>query len=139
METRSCCFRGGHGAGQSTVEYAVLIAVLAGALIAMQIYIKRGLAGRMRDAADSVGEQFAPRQTTSDFTTTMQGTTTTDSRLAKRPALNAQGQPEMDAQGNPVLRDAIVTTTTIDPDAPETTARRGSETVGALGGDLWND
>lgn len=36
--------------GQSTAEYAIVIAIVVGALIAMQIYIKRGLQGRYHDA-----------------------------------------------------------------------------------------
>ena len=53
--------------GQSTVEIAVLIAVIVGALLAMQIYIKRGAMGRYRDATDQIGEQFAPHNTVSKF------------------------------------------------------------------------
>jgi len=45
--------------GQSTVEYAVLLAIVASALIAMQIYLKRGVQGRIRDLA----AQLAPAAT----------------------------------------------------------------------------
>lgn len=55
---------------QSTVEYAVLAAVVVGALLAMQIYMKRGTMGKLREASDQVGDQFTPLSTTSDFTTT---------------------------------------------------------------------
>ncbi len=55
--------------GQSTLEYAVLIAVVAAAAIGMQIYVKRGLQGRLRQSADSIGEQYAPGRTISTFTT----------------------------------------------------------------------
>ena len=44
--------------GQSILEYAMLIAVVAGALLTMQIYMNRGMQGRMREAADEVGQQF---------------------------------------------------------------------------------
>lgn len=40
---------------QTTAEYAVLIALIVGAVIAMQIYVRRGLQGRIRDAVDHVG------------------------------------------------------------------------------------
>lgn len=43
---------------QSTLEYVVLIAVIAAALFAMQTYIKRGMQGRMRDSADNLGQGF---------------------------------------------------------------------------------
>jgi len=55
--------------GQSTAEYAVLIAVAVGALLAMQIYVKRGAMGRLKDATDQIGEQFSPLHTTSEFKT----------------------------------------------------------------------
>ena len=53
--------------GQSTVEYAVMIAVIIAALLAMQIYVKRGAMGKLRDVADQIGEQFTPLGTTYNF------------------------------------------------------------------------
>lgn len=46
--------------GQSTLEYAVVIAVIIGALLATQVYFKRGIQGRFKQSADDIGEQFAP-------------------------------------------------------------------------------
>lgn len=43
---------------QSTMEYAVLVAVIVAALLAMQIYMKRAAEGKMRQSADQIGEQF---------------------------------------------------------------------------------
>ena len=48
---------------QSTLEYAILIAVVVGALIGMQTYVKRGLQGRLRTATDDLGSQFEPGTT----------------------------------------------------------------------------
>ena len=48
---------------QSTLEYAILIAVIIGALIGMQTYVKRGLQGRLKTAADDLGTQFEPGTT----------------------------------------------------------------------------
>lgn len=58
---------------QTTAEYAVLIALVVGAVVAMQIYIKRGLQGRIRNVVDDTtvggqvnnggiltGEQYEP-------------------------------------------------------------------------------
>ena len=56
--------------GQTTLEYAVVIAVVAAALLSMQIYMKRGFQGRYRSATDQVGEQFVPTKTTSTYTVT---------------------------------------------------------------------
>jgi hypothetical protein len=38
--------------GQSTAEYAIVIALVIGALLGMQKYVKRGLQGRVKDALD---------------------------------------------------------------------------------------
>jgi Flp pilus assembly pilin Flp len=52
---------------QSTLEYAVVLAVVAGALLAMQIYVKRGIQGRLRSSTDTVGEQYSAGRTTAKF------------------------------------------------------------------------
>jgi len=49
--------------GQSTLEYAVLIVVIIGALLAVQTYIKRGVQGRLKSASDDIGDQFSPGNT----------------------------------------------------------------------------
>lgn len=38
--------------GQNTAEYAILIGVIVAAAIAMQIYIRRGMQARVKDAVD---------------------------------------------------------------------------------------
>lgn len=38
--------------GQNTAEYAILIALIVAAAVAMQTYVKRGLQGRVADAVD---------------------------------------------------------------------------------------
>ena len=48
---------------QSTLEYAILIGVLVAALIAMQVYLKRGYQGKLREGADQMCEQFSPQHT----------------------------------------------------------------------------
>jgi len=45
--------------GQSTLEYAVLIVVIIGALLTIQTYIKRGVQGRLKSASDDIGDQFS--------------------------------------------------------------------------------
>ncbi len=39
--------------GQSTAEYAIVFAVVLAALVGMQIYVKRGMNARLKDASDS--------------------------------------------------------------------------------------
>jgi len=58
--------------GQSTLEYALIIAVIAGALLTMQIYVKRGVQGRLRSSADDIGEQFSAGNTTGIVTTELE-------------------------------------------------------------------
>ena len=45
--------------GQSTLEYAILIIIIIGALLAIQNYIKRGLTGRLKQATDDIGDQHS--------------------------------------------------------------------------------
>jgi hypothetical protein len=54
--------------GQSTLEYAVLVGCLVGALFLMQIYIKRSLQGRIKEAANEIGEQYSAKASKSSFT-----------------------------------------------------------------------
>lgn len=49
--------------GQSTLEYAVLIIIVIGALLSIQIYIKRGVQGRLKSATDDIGDQYSPGNT----------------------------------------------------------------------------
>ncbi len=45
---------------QSTVEYAIIIAVVISALLAMQFWMRRGVMGKLRDSSDQIGDQFNP-------------------------------------------------------------------------------
>ena len=38
--------------GQNTAEYAILIGVIVAAVIAMQLYVRRGMQARIKDAVD---------------------------------------------------------------------------------------
>jgi Flp pilus assembly pilin Flp len=64
---------------QTTAEYAILIGLVIAALVAMQVYVKRGLQGRMRSATDYLAaqtlgigntSQYEPYYLSSDFNTT---------------------------------------------------------------------
>ena len=39
--------------GQSTAEYAIIIGVIIAAVVAMQVYVKRGIQGKFKDASDA--------------------------------------------------------------------------------------
>jgi Flp pilus assembly pilin Flp len=60
--------------GQSTLEYAVIIAIVAAGLLAIKIYMGRGLQGKLREATDQIGEQYSARNTTSIINTTQSNT-----------------------------------------------------------------
>jgi Flp pilus assembly pilin Flp len=60
---------------QSTLEYALLIGVIVAGLIAMQMYLKRGYQGKLRESTDQIGEQYSPDYTTSKTTITKESTT----------------------------------------------------------------
>ena len=49
--------------GQSTLEYAVLVVVIIGALLSMQFYLKRGISGKIKDSADQIGDQYSAGNT----------------------------------------------------------------------------
>lgn len=60
----------GNFKGQSIFEYTVLIIAVAAGLLCMQIYLKRGLQGRLRLGADTLSEtQYSPGQSTANMRT----------------------------------------------------------------------
>jgi hypothetical protein len=61
--------------GQSTLEYAVLIIIVIGALLSIQVYIKRGIQGRLKSASDDIGDQFSVGNTNLRSTTIVVGNT----------------------------------------------------------------
>lgn len=56
---------------QSTLEYAIVIFAIVAALLAMQVYVRRGLQGKLRSSSDELSvQQYEPGRTTSDITVT---------------------------------------------------------------------
>lgn len=98
--------------GQSTLEYGVIVAVIVAALLAMQFYLKRGVQGKLKQAADDTGEQYTPLNTTSNTTTT----TTVNSTET-------------------VVGGSNPTTTTV---SDQNQTRTSSENVGSLDQETWN-
>lgn len=62
---------------QTTLEFMIILAVVVGALLCMQTYIKRGLQGKLRATVDELGEQYDPANTTGDITVEVNKDTTT--------------------------------------------------------------
>jgi Flp pilus assembly pilin Flp len=73
--------------GQSTLEIGVLIACICAAMIAMQFYIKRSVAGRFRQGADEIGQQFDYYNTSQSVNTTVTTDSIITSRMTTNPAL----------------------------------------------------
>ncbi len=63
--------------GQLAVEYVVILTIVVGALLAMQMYFKRGIQGRIKSSTDSVGEQYDPLTTDGSIRQTVSGETVT--------------------------------------------------------------
>ncbi len=65
---------------QSTLEFAIVIFAVVAALLAMQVYVRRGLQGKLRSSGDEFSvQQYEPGKMTSDVTTTQQSDITTTS------------------------------------------------------------
>jgi len=111
------------GQGQTTVEYAVVIAVAVAAVLVMQIYMKRGFSGKLRAAADAVGEQYAPKDTTGTFIVRSSSDVTTTSTMFKDEPV-----------GGGTTADVMKTSTV----SSESSTRTGNESVGPFSTDLWN-
>ncbi|MFC1646544.1 hypothetical protein ACFL2Y_05155 [Candidatus Omnitrophota bacterium] len=107
--------------GQNTAEYAILIGVIVAAAIAMQIYVRRGMQARIKDAVDysltNPGtavfntSQYEPYYTDSDYDTTSD-TTTTESMAVGGSITRAITNEYTSRTGN-VTQSATWTDTTI--------------------------
>lgn len=78
-----------HRKGQNTAEYAIVIALIVGAAIAMQTYVKRGLQGRTKDATDYMAtqtqdigatKQYEPYYTEQEMVTGQKSTSTAETQ-----------------------------------------------------------
>ena len=49
--------------GQSTLEYAILVIIVIGALLTIQAYVRRGIMGRAKKSSDDIGDQYDPGNT----------------------------------------------------------------------------
>lgn len=68
--------------GQSMLEYALLLGVVIAAILIMQVFVKRGFQGGLKDSADKMGEQFSGGNTTISQTRTMSGNQTIEETTA---------------------------------------------------------
>lgn len=55
--------------GQSTLEIVMLLGFVVAALVAMNVYMKRGIQGKLKESTDQIGEQYSAGYTTSTYVT----------------------------------------------------------------------
>lgn len=107
--------------GQTLLEYILVIICIVGALVAMQHYVKRAVQGRLRMAADQIGEQYEPKKLSGSRTTSIDRDITVK--------ITQESFPLNGTEGTALLREEII-------DKDEVT-REGTETMGAFGSGLW--
>ncbi|MFH1397226.1 MAG: hypothetical protein ABIH27_01575 [Candidatus Omnitrophota bacterium] len=98
--------------GQSVLEFTMVVFACIVALIAMQVYVKRSMQGRLRNLGDELGQHYAPRNTGSNIITTQFGSTTT-------------------------ITNTIETGTTTNTTSDITETRSGTEALGSLESSLF--
>lgn len=134
---------------QSTLEYAVVIFAVVAALMAMPVYIKRAMQGRLRLAAEQFGQQYAPRNTTGTFTMRYTSNTTTLSEtlsecglLAKYENItscpvSATGYEGYDLNSDGSITDDVFATESWSYLNSAVTNKTRSENVGAMESSLF--
>lgn len=87
--------------GQNTAEYAILIALIIGAAITIQTYVKRGIQGRFKDEVDNMAaetsdlgttKQYEPYYLDSSFTIVTDHDTKTQTGAAKSPTIGVDSK-----------------------------------------------
>ena len=111
--------------GQGTLEYAVIIAVVVGALLAMQVYVKRAVQGRLRQASNDIGDQFS---TAGRFETIASSDSTTDETSAPVSRI-APGAIDAD----------LLSSTTTDVIATQTVTEQGHVAGGGSPNEFWGN
>jgi hypothetical protein len=108
---------------QSTLEYAILIGVIVAGLITMQVYLKRGYSGKLRESGDSMGKQFSPGQTYVNITT-----------VSNTNSTEVLGEDYVDHESQNVNLTEGASYTDIKE---QTTTRNATEQVDRFGDEVW--
>ncbi len=101
--------------GQTVLEYVLIFIIVAGALLAMQNYILRGVQGQWKASTDDLGEQYDPRTADTSIRHSIDSTTVTELRALK----------ELDAEGEVIGLTTFRTDTTNSTDFKTGTMRSG--------------
>lgn len=97
--------------GQSSLEYAVVMVAIVGALLGMYTYIQRGMQGRLKQTTDQLGTQwYEPEKTTGNYTTSENSLiVATSQQLSERQLTDSYGYP-VDLDGDGVIEDDVYAT-----------------------------
>jgi len=97
------------------LEYALIIAVVVGALLAMQVYVRRGVQGKLREATDDIGGQYSAGNVKAKYTTKQEGLKVIKESFGTE-AIGGEGISRTD-----VLTSAEVTTSAKETEAEQIT------------------
>ncbi len=68
--------------GQSVLEYAILMVIVIAALLSLQVYIKRGIQGRLKSSADEIGDGYSQANGANYIKTTYTRSNTSENAVA---------------------------------------------------------
>lgn len=112
---------------QSVLEYGLVITAVIAAFLAINIYLKKAVQGKLKESSDQIGRRFKPEKFTTAWeikpSTGVPQTTTTEKRN-----IGDDGQPKTRTPGQ-ILSGETTTETT----EAETITRSEYETFGAEG------
>lgn len=120
---------------QSILEYCIVIACIIASLVAMSIYVKRGIQGRLKTLSDSIGEPYSPKNTSSDITTNIESDTT--SLIYRLPEIPPGCSVEDVNNNNPGCQPTAWFAFREERIDQNQNIRQGYEKVGALENDLF--
>ena len=80
---------------QSTLEYAILVALIAAAIVAIQVQLRQRVEGRLKQSGEEIGDRYATGDTYSDYYTTFDSTSREQTRAAANEDYAGQGALNM--------------------------------------------
>ncbi len=129
------------------MEYAVIATCVIAALVAMSVYMKRATQGRLRQAANELGEQYAPKNTigVSNMTVDSRTVTTTTNINEQTMFDNCKAGGGSDADcliaadlnENGQINADVFALSSKTQLINETSTQNSNETVGPLEGSLY--
>ena len=113
---------------QSTLEYVYLLAIMAAAIIAMLVYMKRGFQGNLRGQAEQIGAgYYDPKNTSVDSVETKRAQSTVVSESVSTTTYGA-----------PKAGSTSVSSSSNTEEGTQTVDRQTNENLGSLSNDTWH-